>query len=499
MEGGAVEFKNVHFSYEGTKPIIKAVSFLAQPGQKIALVGETGGGKSTLLKLLFRFYDVSEGAVLIDGQDVRSVTLESLRSCIGVVPQDPSMFNDTVMNNVRYSKLEATDEEVMKACEAAIVHDKILSFTKGYQSIVGEKGIKLSGGELQRLAIARAILKDPAIILLDEATSSVDTDTESRIQRALYKLTKGRTTFTVAHRLSTILDADIILVIKDGEIVERGPPNELLAAKGQYYSLWCKQVGITSKMIGAQDTMEECAPIRLECEQAQSNLGESRKIFWPDAPEFIPSHLKGYTSASAPNGEQEIDANATATAGTSQPTGHATKDEPENRNEGQQARGDNRTGSGDGAKTKTASNEDVHATTQGKTFNNESNDMGTRSNFRRVRRRRMPKNEQEGSSVSIGDGHADTSNTTPEGSGEGSVKQYRRVSAPSTSIDNGKTAHQIRQNGHKWGAKRKTKSAKSQSAPGTWTGIPQPVAPPPTPETTGADRGTGSVRFAQDS
>lgn len=292
MKGGAIEFNNVHFSYEGTKQIIKGVSFSAQPGQKIALVGETGGGKSTLLKLLFRFYDVTQGSILIDGQDVRGVTVDSLRSCFGVVPQDPSMFNDTVMNNVRYAKLDATDEEVMEACKAAVVHDKIISFTDGYQSIVGEKGVKLSGGELQRLAIARAILKHPAVILLDEATSSVDTDTESRIQSALHALTKGRTTFTVAHRLSTIVDADVILVIKDGEVVEQGPPKDLIAAKKEYYSLWCKQVGISSRMIDTKDTTEESLHARSESEQAQPGAHEHRKLFRPDAPEFIPSHSR---------------------------------------------------------------------------------------------------------------------------------------------------------------------------------------------------------------
>lgn len=221
--------------------MIKDLSFSAASGQTIALVGETGSGKSTILNLLFRFYDVREGSIKIDGQDLRDVTLESLRQSIGVVPQDPVLFNDTVMNNVRYSKLEATDEEVVEACKAAAVHDKVSTFTDGYSSIVGENGVKLSGGEKQRIAIARAILKDPKIILLDEATSSVDTQTEHHIQRALKELTKCRTTFVVAHRLSTVMEADVMLVIKDGAIAEQGFPKDLLEARGEFYDLWTLQ------------------------------------------------------------------------------------------------------------------------------------------------------------------------------------------------------------------------------------------------------------------
>lgn len=243
---GSVHLRDVNFSYDKEKGVIKDFSFHARAGQRIALVGETGSGKSTMLKLLFRFYDAQKGSITIDGQEIKDVTLESLRKCIGVVPQDPSLFNDTIIQNVRYSYLEASDEEVFEACKAAAVHDKIMQFPKGYASKVGEKGVKLSGGELQRIAIARVILKDPKIILLDEATSAVDTETESRIQDALQRLTNGRTTFTVAHRLSTVADADIILVIKDGSIVEQGRPHELLKAKGKYFDLWSKQVGITA-------------------------------------------------------------------------------------------------------------------------------------------------------------------------------------------------------------------------------------------------------------
>ncbi|KAL8658236.1 MAG: hypothetical protein Q9226_001146 [Calogaya cf. arnoldii] len=500
MKEGAIEFRNVHFSYNGAKQIIKAVSFSAQPGQKIALVGETGGGKSTLLKLLFRFYDVTEGSISIDGQDVRSVTVDSLRSCIGVVPQDISMFNDTVMNNVRYARFDATDEEVMEACRAAVIHDKILSFTDGYQSTVGERGVKLSGGELQRLAIARAILKDPAIILLDEATSSVDTDTESRIQTALHGLTEGRTTFTIAHRLSTIVDADIILVIKNGEIVEQGPPKELLAAKKDYYNLWSKQVGITSKTIDPTDATKEDVHTRAENGQAQSSFSEQKKMFRPDAPEFIPSHLKGSTSSSVPAGKQKSNAESGLSEQLQHGMGNATNLEAESRDNGQQARSnDDKVGQED-SQDGTAEEAGNQTCGETKTANKKSADPQKHSNVSRVRRRRMSKSEQGDSSVSNGDGHVDTANTTPEGSGERSATQYRRVSAPSTSTENGRPSRRIRQNSHnKWGRKRNISSSKTQSAPGTWSGIPQPVAPAPTTDNNGEGESKGSVRFAQGS
>ena len=242
---GTVEFRGVSFSYDGEKNILNDFNLRVESGQSVALVGETGGGKSTILKLVFRFYDAQKGRITIDDQDTKSVTLQSLRNCIGVVPQDPSLFNTTIMENVRYSKRDATDQEVTEACKAAAIHDKILRFPKGYSSIVGEKGVKLSGGELQRIAIARVILKEPKIILLDEATSAVDSETESHIQDALRNLAHGRTTFTVAHRLSTVADADMILVIKEGCIVEQGPPHLLLEAKGKYFDLWTKQIGTT--------------------------------------------------------------------------------------------------------------------------------------------------------------------------------------------------------------------------------------------------------------
>jgi ABC-type transport system involved in Fe-S cluster assembly fused permease/ATPase subunit len=251
---GKVVFDEAGFHYAGKDSFIKDLSFVANSGKTIALIGETGAGKSTILKLLFRFYDLTEGSISIDGQDIRNVSLSSLRQHIGVVPQDASLFNDTVLANVRFARLEATEDEVKKACEAAAIHDRIMGFPEGYQTKVGEKGQKLSGGELQRIAIARAILKNPKIILLDEATSSVDNETEVKIQAGLNKLCQGRTTFVVAHRLSTIMDADMILVIGDGKIIEQGAPADLLKKKGKYYKLWSKQMGIMDVLEKADES-----------------------------------------------------------------------------------------------------------------------------------------------------------------------------------------------------------------------------------------------------
>ena len=241
---GQVEFQNVDFFYDKEKEVLKDISFRVNPGQTVALVGTTGSGKSTILKLLFRFYDVKAGSIRIDDQDLRDVTVTSLRDLIGVVPQDSTLFNDTVLANVRYAKLDATEADVVEACKSAAIHDDIVEFPKGYHSQVGERGVKLSGGQLQRIAIARAILKNPKIILLDEATSAVDTETEGKIQAALEKLARDRTTFVVAHRLSTVNNADLILVVEKGKIIEQGSPAELMKSKGKYYSLWMKQLGL---------------------------------------------------------------------------------------------------------------------------------------------------------------------------------------------------------------------------------------------------------------
>lgn len=245
LEHGSVEFRDVKFTYPSGKTALSSISFRVAGGQTVAIVGETGGGKSTILKLLSRFYDTSEGSIKIDGQDVRDVSVSSLREMIGSVPQETTLFNESIMHNIRYAKLDAEADEVYEACKAAAVHDKIMGLPKGYNSKVGDNGVKLSGGEKQRIAIARAILKNPRIILLDEATSAVDTETEAHIQEALSRLCQGRTTFIVAHRLSTIMKADHILVVQGGTVVEEGPHDELIRkGGGKYRELWSKQTFI---------------------------------------------------------------------------------------------------------------------------------------------------------------------------------------------------------------------------------------------------------------
>ncbi|KAJ3957926.1 hypothetical protein N0V92_005513 [Colletotrichum tropicale] len=244
---GHVEFENVSFSYDPRRPTIQDLNISAAPGHTIALVGETGAGKSSIMKLLLRFYDVTSGRITIDDHDIRDITLSSLRDALGVVPQDPLLFNATVMENLRYARPMTTDEEIFDACRAAAIHDRILSFADGYQSRVGEQGVKLSGGEIQRLAIARVFLKDPPILILDEATSAVDTKTESSIQGALDVLKEGRTTFVIAHRLSTVVSADKIIVVHEGRVVESGTHNELLTLGGRYMDLWTRQIGGNSE------------------------------------------------------------------------------------------------------------------------------------------------------------------------------------------------------------------------------------------------------------
>ncbi|XP_004577280.2 ATP-binding cassette sub-family B member 6 [Ochotona princeps] len=235
---GRIEFENVHFSYADGRETLQDVSFTVMPGQTLALVGPSGAGKSTILRLLFRFYDITSGCIRIDGQDISQVTQNSLRSHIGVVPQDTVLFNDTIANNIRYGRVTADNDEVEAAAQAAGIHDAILGFPEGYETQVGERGLKLSGGEKQRVAIARTILKAPDIILLDEATSALDTSNERAIQASLAKVCANRTTIVVAHRLSTVIHADQILVIKDGCIVERGRHEALLTQGGVYANMW---------------------------------------------------------------------------------------------------------------------------------------------------------------------------------------------------------------------------------------------------------------------
>ncbi|XP_013874023.1 ATP-binding cassette sub-family B member 6 [Austrofundulus limnaeus] len=239
---GKIEFENVCFSYTNGKEILRDVSFTVLPGQTVALVGPSGSGKSTIIRLLFRFYDVQGGCIRIDGQDISEVKQASLRAHIGVVPQDTVLFNDIIRENIRYGRNTATDQEVEEAAVAADIHDKIMTFPEGYDTQVGERGLKLSGGEKQRVAIARTILKAPQIILLDEATSALDTQTERNIQASLAKICTNRTTVVVAHRLSTIIGADQILVIRDGRIAERGCHEELLLKRGLYTDMWMKQL-----------------------------------------------------------------------------------------------------------------------------------------------------------------------------------------------------------------------------------------------------------------
>ncbi|KAI5927537.1 hypothetical protein F4810DRAFT_269324 [Camillea tinctor] len=246
---GEIEFRDVRFSYQGKEqdPAIDAVSFTVAPGTKTALVGESGSGKSTCLKLLYRFYDVNDGSIMVDGRDIRDLKLDSLRKHIGVVPQDTVLFNASIMYNLQYANPKATEVDVFEAAKAANIHDRIMSFPDKYDTKVGERGLKLSGGERQRIAIARAILKDARILLLDEATASLDSHTERQIQEALERVTAGRTTVTIAHRLSTITTSDQILVLHQGKIIERGTHSELLAAKGSYYAMWQKQTTTEKK------------------------------------------------------------------------------------------------------------------------------------------------------------------------------------------------------------------------------------------------------------
>ncbi|MCB5943752.1 ABC transporter ATP-binding protein/permease [Acidocella sp. KAb 2-4] len=237
-----VRFEDVHFAYNPDRQILKGISFTAAPGQKIALVGPTGSGKSTISRLLFRFYDTTEGQVLVDGRDVRDYTQTSLRGAIGVVPQDTVLFNDTIYYNIAYGRPGATTEDIERAAKLAQVHDFIASLPQGYKTKVGERGLKLSGGEKQRVAIARTILKNPRILILDEATSALDTATEQEISAALREVAHDRTTLVIAHRLSTITDADEILVLREGLIVERGSHQALLAKGGVYAGMWAAQV-----------------------------------------------------------------------------------------------------------------------------------------------------------------------------------------------------------------------------------------------------------------
>jgi ATP-binding cassette subfamily B protein len=241
VKKGEIKFDNVSFAYDAERPILKSVSFEVPAGKMVAIVGPSGAGKSTVSRILFRFYELASGKVTIDGQNIRDVTQKSLRAAIGMVPQDTVLFNDTILYNIRYGRPQATDAEVREAARLAQIHDFIMTLPQGYDSLVGERGLKLSGGEKQRVAIARTILKSPPILMLDEATSALDSHTEKEIQDALERVARDRTSLVIAHRLSTVVHADNIIVLDQGRIVEQGTHLELLARGGLYASLWARQ------------------------------------------------------------------------------------------------------------------------------------------------------------------------------------------------------------------------------------------------------------------
>jgi len=241
IEEASIRFENVSFDYDARRTIIKDISFEVPNGKKVALVGPTGAGKSTISRLLFRFYDPKQGDVYINNQNIKDISQQSLRKHIGVVPQDTVLFNDTIYYNISYGNPNANEEEIYNAAKSADIHNFIINLPDGYQTIVGERGLKLSGGEKQRVAIARAILKNPSIFFFDEATSALDSTTEKEIQKNLQAISKNRTTLVIAHRLSTAADADEILVLEQGEITERGNHEELLSKKGKYSEMWNKQ------------------------------------------------------------------------------------------------------------------------------------------------------------------------------------------------------------------------------------------------------------------
>jgi ATP-binding cassette subfamily B protein len=241
VRDGEIVLDHVSFAYDRRRPIVTDLSLTIPPGRTFAIVGSSGAGKSTISRLLYRFYDVTRGRIMIDGQDISRVTQHSLRAAVGMVPQDTVLFNDTIRYNIRYGRPKASDEEVYMAAKLAHIHEFVMSLPQGYETMVGERGLKLSGGEKQRVSIARTILKGPPILILDEATSALDTRTEQEIQKALRQVAQNRTTIVIAHRLSTVIDADEIIVLEAGRIAERGRHEELLKKKGIYFAMWTRQ------------------------------------------------------------------------------------------------------------------------------------------------------------------------------------------------------------------------------------------------------------------
>lgn len=254
VNNGKIEFIDVSFGYHANRELLKGISFTVEPGKTLAIVGPSGAGKSTLSRLLFRFYDVTGGSIRIDGKDIRQVTQASLRAAIGVVPQDTVLFNDSIGYNIKYGDPSSTEDRIERAARLANIHEFVTGLAEGYRTPVGERGLKLSGGEKQRVAIARTILKDPPILLFDEATSALDSHNEKEIQKSLREISKNRTTFMIAHRLSTVIDADEIIVLKEGEIIERGKHDTLLRAGAEYASMWMKQQSQRSQLSPEADS-----------------------------------------------------------------------------------------------------------------------------------------------------------------------------------------------------------------------------------------------------
>ncbi|TXT04260.1 hypothetical protein VHUM_04258 [Vanrija humicola] len=288
---GVIEFEDVHFSYDGETPALRGVSFKIGKGESMALVGESGSGKSTILRLLYRFYDINSGRILIDGQDISQVTQLSLRRAIGIVPQDSVLWNDTIGANIAYGKEGATDDEIITAAKAAKLHDRILTFPDDYSTIVGERGVRLSGGEKQRVSLARMFLKSPAILVLDEATSALDTETEREIQKALAELAKNRSSLSIAHRLSTIINSDQIVVMKDGRVLEHGTYHDLIDLNGQFAVMWKKQIFTEAEMLsGAGEPSAITAPVADAVEKGREGVAAALENEADEAAEQVHIH-----------------------------------------------------------------------------------------------------------------------------------------------------------------------------------------------------------------